>query len=85
MEYLILIDGEIRSLIRNSLERFIGLKVGSKKDKVKNILLKLSTRVIASLIAIQIFGYLKSNDMIKQYGSYLMVALFVYLTVVDKN
>ena len=30
---LILIDGEVRSLIRNSLERLIGHKLGSKKIK----------------------------------------------------
>jgi hypothetical protein len=49
---LILIDGEIRSLIRNSLERLIGYKFGSKKNKLKNILftpLKLSVEQLKDL------------------------------------
>ena len=48
----ILIDGEIRSLIRNSLERLIGYKFGSKKNKLKNILftpLKLSVEQLKDL------------------------------------
>lgn len=45
------------------------------------ILRKLSIRVISSLIAIQLYGILKKTPVIKEYTSYIMIALFVYFTV----
>ena len=82
---VILIEGEFRSLIRNSLERFIGVNL-KKKEKSMNKYLKigfkLSIRVISSLIAIYIFNQIKSNDpegSIKEYVSYAMIALFFYV------
>ena len=80
---LILIDGEVRSLIRNSLERLIGHKLGSKKDKMKNILFKLSIRVISSLIAIKLFSIVKENESFKKNISYLLIFAFIHLAYYD--
>jgi len=81
MDLAILIDGEFRSLIRNTLERFIGKKFKKKEKKHMAILRKLSIRVISSLIAIQLYGILKKTPVIKEYTSYIMIALFVYFTL----
>ena len=80
---LILIDGEVRSLIRNSLERFIGRKFGSKKDKLKNIIFKLSIRVVSSLIAIKIFSMVKDNESFKKNISFALVFAFIHLAYND--
>lgn len=80
---LILIDGEVRSLIRNSLERIIGHKFGSKKDKMKNILFKISIRVISSLIAIKLFSMVKDNESFKKNISYALVFVFIHLAYYD--
>ena len=81
MDLAILIDGEFRSLIRNTLEKLIGKKFKKKEKKYMAILRKLSIRVISSLIAIQLYGILKKTPVIKEYTSYIMIALFVYFTV----
>ena len=80
---LVLIDGEVRSLIRNSLERLIGYKFRSKKDKMKNILFKISIRVISSLIAIKLFSIVKNNELFKKYISFALIIAFVYLAYHD--
>ena len=78
MDFLILIDGEMRSLIRNSLERTIGSQFNKKKNAMEKILLKLGIRVISSLIAIQIYNQVKGTPMIKEYASYIMIAVFLF-------
>ena len=80
---LVLIDGEVRSLIRNRLERLIRYKFGSKKDKMKNILFKISIRVISSLIAIKLFSIVKNNELFKKYISFALIIAFVYLAYHD--
>ena len=84
MEYLTLIDGEFRSLIRNSLERFIGTKLPKQESKEKKILIKLATRVVSSLIAIQLYKLLQNNSDIKNYVSYSLVFVFIlfYLKII---
>ena len=83
---LVLIEGEFRSLIRNTLERFIGKKV---KRKIKNgnlkIIYKLSIRVVASLIAIFTFNNIKEYTDIRTYVSYILVGFFIYFLVSQKN
>ena len=59
MDFLILLDGEFRSLIRNSLERIISTRFKKDNNKYKEILKKLSIRVVSSLIAIQIFLFIQ--------------------------
>ena len=78
MELAILIDGEFRSLIRNTLERIIGSNFRKDKNKNMEILKKLSIRVISSLIAIQLYGFLKDKPFVKEYTSYGMIAVFLY-------
>ena len=78
MDLAILIDGEFRSLIRNSLERVIGLNFKKQEDKKKEILKKLCIRVVSSLIAIQLYGFLKDKPFVKEYTSYGMIAIFLY-------
>ena len=88
---IILIEGEFRSLMRNALERFIGKKMKRKVDnKYVKMAYKLSIRVISSLIAIYIFNMMKENKSIgeiKEYASYLFIAIFFYilLTKPGKN
>ena len=82
MDFLILLDGEFRSLIRNSLERIISTKFKKDDNKYKEILKKLSIRVVSSLIAIQLFLFIKNNisDM-KKYVSFIMFIIFLNLLI----
>ena len=81
MENLILIDGEFRSLIRNTLEKIIEPMVKKQDTDKKKLLLKVSTRVISSLIAIKLYEVFKNNVNIKTYTSYILVFVFIYLTI----
>ena len=77
---LILISGELRSLIRNSLERVFKFTLKKKyKNKKMNILYNLSIRVISSLITIYLFNMIKDNTNIRKYISYFMICVFIYL------
>ena len=82
MDMLILLDGEFRSLIRNSLERIISTRFKKDDDKYKEILKKLSIRVVSSLIAIQLFLFIQNNisDM-KKYVSFIMIIIFLNLII----
>ena len=79
MEYFVLIDGELRSLIRNTLERVFDIKLDKKKSKTKNLLYKISIRVISSLIAVQIYKNLQENKDLKMYISYFFIIMFFLL------
>tara|TARA_Y100000588_G_C13532614_1_gene618469 strand:- start:140 stop:415 length:276 start_codon:yes stop_codon:yes gene_type:complete len=81
MEYLILIEGELRSLIRNTLERFIGTKFKKKRKKTIEIFIKVSIRVVSSLIAIQIFNKVKNITNFRKYSSFLFIGLFLYFFI----
>ena len=83
---LVLIEGEFRSLMRNSLERFIGVNLKKQESALKNkyvkVGYKISLRVISSLIAIFIFNYIKtdgSESTLRQIVSYSMIAFFFYV------
>ena len=78
MSLILLIDGEFRSLMRNSLERFINLKMKKRTNKYKNILIKISIRVVSSLIAIQLYKYSQTMPNLKKFVSYVFVILFLY-------
>jgi hypothetical protein len=82
MDMLILLDGEFRSLIRNSLERIISTRFKKDDNKYKEILKKLSIRVVSSLIAIQLFLFIQNNlsDM-KKYVSFIMIIIFLNLLI----
>ena len=77
MDSLILIDGEVRSLIRNSLERVIGLKFKKYDSKYKTILLKIVIRIVSSLIAIQVYNSIKDSQEIKTLTSYSGILIFL--------
>lgn len=80
MDLLILLDGEFRSLIRNALERIIGSKFKKDEDVNKEILKKLSIRVVSSLIAIQLFSFIQKNiPDAKKYVSFIMIIIFLNL------
>ena len=82
MDILFLLDGEFRSLIINSLELLINSKFKKEKNKYKEILKKLSIRVVSSLIAIQLFLFIQSNiPEIKKYISVIMVIIFLNLLI----
>ena len=76
-----MIEGEFRSLIRNALERVIGSNFKKQSDKNQQILLKLATRVIASLLAVYIFSNIKDMKNTKEYGSYIMIGIFLYFAM----
>ena len=82
MDMLVLLDGEFRSLIRNSLERIISTRFKKDDNKYKEILKKLSIRVVSSLIAIQLFLFIQNNisDM-KKYVSFIMMIIFLNLII----
>ena len=77
----VIIEGEFRSLIRNFFEKIIGLNFKKKYNKKQEILLKLSIRVISSLLAIYIFNNVKNIQNIKEYVSYIMIGVFLYYTI----
>ena len=79
MDSYVLIEGEFRSLIRNTLERFIGKNFKKERTSNMKFLLKISTRVVSSLIAIQIFNMVKSNIELRKYTSYLLIGIFVMM------
>jgi hypothetical protein len=74
---IVLIEGELRSLIRNSLERIIGKNFNKKYNKNLEILLKISIRAVSSLIAITLFQYIKQNPTIREYSSYILLIIFI--------
>ncbi len=82
MDFLILLDGEFRSLIRNSLERLISTRFKKDDNKYKEIIKKLSIRVVSSLIAIQLFLLIQTyiSDM-KKYVSIIMFIIFLNLLI----
>ena len=74
---IVLIEGELRSLIRNSLERIIGKNFNKKYNKNLEILLKISIRAVSSLIAITLFQFIKQNPTIREYSSYILLIIFI--------
>mgnify|MGYP001191242842 CR=1 FL=1 len=84
-ELLVLIDGEFRSLIRNTLEKLIGSKLKKQPNKYREMLRKLSVRVVSSLIAIQLYGYLKDIKPTKEIVSFLLVGAFLYFVTLKEN
>jgi hypothetical protein len=82
MDLLILIDGEFRSLIRSTIERIIGIKFKKEEDLRKEIIKKLSIRVVSSLITIQLFLLIQKYipDM-KKYVSFIMIIIFINLLI----
>ena len=74
----VLIEGELRSLIRSCLEKVIGLNFEKRENQVMDIILKLSIRVVSSLIGIFIFNNVKNIPKVKEVVSYLMISIFIY-------
>ena len=81
MDTIVLVEGEFRSLIRNTLERIIGKNFKKERTSNMKLLLKVSTRVVSSLIAIQVFNMIKSNVDLRKYASYLLVGVFVMMVM----
>ena len=83
--FLILLDGEFRSLLRNTFEKIIGNRFKKNEDPMKEIAKKLSIRVVSSLIAVYLYSYLQSSspDM-KTYVSFGMIAVFIYF-IMEEN
>ena len=81
MEIFVIIESEFRSLIRNSLEKVIGLNFKKKEDKIQEILLKISIRLVSSLLAVYIFNIIKKKVKIRIYLSYILLFIFFYFLV----
>ena len=81
MDMFVLIEGEFRSLIRNALERVIGSNFKKQSDENQQMLLKLATRVIASLLAVFIYSKIKDVKDVKEYTSYIMIGIFLYFVM----
>lgn len=79
---LTLINGELRSLLRNMFERLIGSQVKKKENKYLDIVNKLTIRVIGSLLAIYLFrklGEARRIDDLKKYVPIVAIVLFFIL------
>ena len=85
MSLLLLIDGEFRSLMRSSIEKFIGLNLKKRENKYINVLVKISIRVVSSLIAIQLYQYAQNIPDLKKYVSYACVIMFLYFLGEQKD
>ena len=83
MDLYVLVEGEFRSLVRNALERIIHTKFSKKENKYMEILLKVSTRAVASLTAVFFLNAIKSETWIRENVSYFLIAMFVYFTFVE--
>ena len=59
LAFLVLVEGEFRSLIRNTFERLIGNRFDKQDDPMKETLKKLSIRAVSSLLAIQLYSYIQ--------------------------
>tara|TARA_B110000879_G_C11174031_1_gene515039 strand:- start:2885 stop:3319 length:435 start_codon:yes stop_codon:yes gene_type:complete len=79
MDTIVLVEGEFRSLIRNTLEKIIGKNFKKDRSVNQKLLLQVSTRVVSSLIAIQVFNMVKSNIVLRKYTSYLLVGVFAMM------
>ena len=78
MDSFVLIDGELRSLLRNALEKIIGKKFKKKYNNYIDIVIKLAIRVISSLIAVQLFKNVKTLPNINRNISYIMIVAFFF-------
>jgi|TARA_Y100000813_G_C24071495_1_gene308978 hypothetical protein len=79
LAFLVLVEGEFRSLIRNTFERLIDNRFDKQDDPMKEILKKLSIRAVSSLLAIQIYSYIqRTSPELRIYVSYAMVIAFIY-------
>jgi hypothetical protein len=82
LDYFVIIEGEFRSFLRNMFERIFKLRFKNKKrDKRIQMIINLATRVVCSLIAIQIFKLTNNIPNIKMYLSFLMIAIFLYFFI----
>ena len=79
LAFLVLVEGEFRSLIRNTFERLIGNRFDKQDDPMKETLKKLSIRAVSSLLAIQLYSYIqRTSPELRIYVSYAMVIAFIY-------
>ena len=86
MDSLVLIDGELRSLLRNAFERIIGKNFKKKYNNYLDIVIKLAIRVVSSLIAVQLFKNIRTLPNINRNVSYIMiVAFFFYYNKEQEN
>ncbi len=82
LDYFVIIEGEFRSFIRNMFERIFKLRLQNKKrDKRLQMIINLATRVVCSLIAIQIFKLANNIPNIRMYLSFLMIAIFLFFFI----
>lgn len=75
---MILIQNELRSLLRNCLERFIGTHTTQNDNIYIEIINKLSIRVISSLIAVHIFKHIGENILMRKYITFTFVGYFIF-------
>jgi len=85
LELFTLVDYEFRALIRSTFERFIEVYFTKKYNKYLESLLKVSIRLISSLLAIKIFSIIKDNFEIRKYTSYILVIIFIYFVYDEYN
>lgn len=81
MNYFILVESEFRSLIRYLLQLIIGGQVPEKKNKLMNVLSKVSVRAVSSLIAVWFYGLIQQNVNFRRLSSWTLVAIFVLLNL----
>lgn len=74
---LLIIEGEFRSFIRNSLERLLKLVIPKRElTDAQKELISLSYRMVASIIAVYIFTNIKDIPNIRLYVTLLFIVVF---------
>ena len=77
-----LLESECQSLTRNALERIAALYLGKRENKYRQVCLQLATRVVASLVAVWAFQYLKDVKHLYTLTAALGILGFACETVV---
>lgn len=74
----ILIESEFKSLIRTGFENIFSLFFKKKDNKIFDIILKLSIRVVSSLITVFLIKFFQINFKVRKYISYILIVIFIY-------
>lgn len=83
-----LVDSEFRSLIRNILERVIGLNLKKKYSKIITILEKIAIRIVSSILAIEIYKQLNKSkyfNLSEQAVSYSGIVIFLAFLFIESK
>ena len=73
-----LVESELRGLMRNALERIVAVYLGKRSNKTRQLLLQLATRIVASVVAVSMFRHV--NKIKHIHTTLTLVGVAVVLT-----